>query len=50
MTFKETLVKTFQFNKATSTAGRAKQSEFWYTTAICVVMSAIIDAFSYVLT
>lgn len=50
MTFKEALVKTFQFNKATSTVGRAKRSEFWYTTAICVVMSAIIDALSYVLT
>lgn len=50
MTFKETLAKTFHFNKATSTFGKAKRSEFWYTTVICLIMSTAIDALSYTLT
>lgn len=50
MTFFEALLKVFNVKRNYSYyMGRARRSEFWYTTLVCIVMSAIIDGFDYVM-
>lgn len=48
MTFTQALSNVFNILKGYgSYNGRARRSEFWYTTLICVVMSVIIDCLDY---
>lgn len=48
MTFFEALLKVFNVKRNYSYyRGRARRSEFWYTTLVCIVMLAIIDGFGY---
>lgn len=48
MTFTEAMANVFNTTKAYSNySGRARRSEFWYTTLICTVMSLAIDGIGY---
>ena len=47
-TFAEALLNVLNISKGyRSYKGRARRSEFWYTTLICAVMSAVIDGLGY---
>ena len=48
MTFTEAMANVFNTTKDYSNySGRARRSEFWYTTLICTVMSLAIDGIGY---
>ena len=48
MTFAEALANVFNTTKAYSNyRGRARRSEFWYTTLICTIMSLAVDGIGY---
>ena len=48
MTFAEALANVFNTTKAYGNyRGRARRSEFWYTTLICTIMSLAVDGIGY---
>ncbi len=48
ITFTEALKSVFNISKGYSCyKGRARRSEFWYTTLICIIMSLAVDGIEY---